>query len=146
MRGTLLAVAGLTSAVVSLMGISIIHWGVDLRHSTARELLEGLLLCPGAVLSAPAFLVYFFSPAWHRRLIWPLAFASVLIPWAAIVITRSSRNLNIGDALSSIPIAFQPPAAVRLARDDISRPSPRLTSVVADSVTLARIILDRVVR
>jgi hypothetical protein len=37
-------------------------------------------------------------------------------------------------------------AAVRLARDDISRPSPRLTSVVADSVALARMILDKVVR
>ena len=37
-------------------------------------------------------------------------------------------------------------AAVRLARDDISRPSPRLTSVIADSVQLARSILERVVR
>ena len=38
-------------------------------------------------------------------------------------------------------------AAVRLARDpDISRPSPRLTSVVSESVTLARMILDRVGR
>ena len=38
-------------------------------------------------------------------------------------------------------------AAVRLARDaDISRPSPRLTAVVSDSVNLARMILDRVGR
>jgi hypothetical protein len=37
-------------------------------------------------------------------------------------------------------------AAVRLAREDISRPSPRLTSAVADSISLARMILDRVVR
>ena len=37
--------------------------------------------------------------------------------------------------------------AVRLAREpDISRPSPRLTSVIADSVGLARMILERVVR
>ena len=36
-------------------------------------------------------------------------------------------------------------AAVRLARDpDISRPSPRLTAVVNESVSLARMILDRV--
>lgn len=35
---------------------------------------------------------------------------------------------------------------VRLAREDISRPSPRLTSVIGDSVGLARMILDRVVR
>ena len=38
-------------------------------------------------------------------------------------------------------------AAVRLARDpDISRPSPRLTAAVSESVTLARMILDRVGR
>jgi hypothetical protein len=38
-------------------------------------------------------------------------------------------------------------AAVRLARErDISRPSPRLTSVVSESVSLARMILDRVGR
>jgi hypothetical protein len=38
-------------------------------------------------------------------------------------------------------------AAVRLARDDnISRPSPRLVSVVSDVVGLARMILERVMR
>jgi hypothetical protein len=37
-------------------------------------------------------------------------------------------------------------AAVRLARDDISRPSLRLTAVVSDSISLARIILESVVR
>jgi hypothetical protein len=38
-------------------------------------------------------------------------------------------------------------AAIRLARDpDISRPSPRLTTVVSESVNLARMILDRVGR
>ena len=37
-------------------------------------------------------------------------------------------------------------AAVRLARDNISRPSPRLTSVISDSVGVARIILDKIVR
>ena len=48
---------------------------------------------------------------------------------------------------STIFIAASIIAAVRLAREpDISRPSPRLTSVVADSVGLARMILDRVVR
>lgn len=36
--------------------------------------------------------------------------------------------------------------AVRLARGDISRPSPRLISVVADSVQLARSILNAVIR
>ena len=47
---------------------------------------------------------------------------------------------------STLVISASIIAAVRLARDDISRPSPRLTSVVADSVALARMILDKVVR
>lgn len=48
---------------------------------------------------------------------------------------------------STVVIAASIIAAVRLARDpDISRPSPRLTSVVTDSIALARTILDRVVR
>ena len=38
-------------------------------------------------------------------------------------------------------------AAVRLARDqDISRPSPRLVSVVTASIGLARMILEKIVR
>jgi hypothetical protein len=46
---------------------------------------------------------------------------------------------------STIVIAAAIIAAVRFARDpDISRPSPRLTAVVNESVSLARRILDRV--
>ena len=48
---------------------------------------------------------------------------------------------------STLVIAASIIAAVRLARDlDISKPTPRLTSVIADSVGLARMILARVVR
>jgi hypothetical protein len=48
---------------------------------------------------------------------------------------------------STLVIAASMIAAVRLARDqDISRPSPRLTSVIADSIGLAKMILERVVR
>jgi hypothetical protein len=47
---------------------------------------------------------------------------------------------------STLVIAASIIAAVRLARDDISRSSPTLNSVVADSIRLARMILDRVVR
>ena len=36
-------------------------------------------------------------------------------------------------------------AAVRLARDDIGSPSPRIYAAVADSVSLARKILLRVI-
>lgn len=46
---------------------------------------------------------------------------------------------------STLVIAAAIIAAVRLAREpDISRPSPRLISVVGDSVALARMILNRV--
>jgi hypothetical protein len=47
---------------------------------------------------------------------------------------------------STLVIAASIIAAVRLARDDISSPSPRLTSVIADCVGLAKMILDKIVR
>lgn len=48
---------------------------------------------------------------------------------------------------STIVISAAIIAAVRLARDqNISRSSPRLVSVVADCVGLARMILERVLR
>ena len=47
---------------------------------------------------------------------------------------------------STLVIAASIIAAVRLARDDISRPSPRIQSVIVDSVHLARSILDAIVR
>ena len=47
---------------------------------------------------------------------------------------------------STLIIAASIIAAVRLARDDISRPSPRVQSVIMDSVHLARSILDAIVR
>jgi hypothetical protein len=46
---------------------------------------------------------------------------------------------------STIVIAAAIIAAVRLARDDISSPSPRIYAAVADSVSLARKILQRVI-
>jgi hypothetical protein len=45
---------------------------------------------------------------------------------------------------STLVIAAAIIAAVRLARDDVSTPSPRLLCAVADSVNLARMILKRV--
>jgi hypothetical protein len=47
---------------------------------------------------------------------------------------------------STLVIAASIIAAVRLARDDISRPSPRVQSVIVDSVQMARSILNAVVR
>jgi hypothetical protein len=45
---------------------------------------------------------------------------------------------------STVVIAASIIAAVRLARDEISGPSPKLTSTIADSVSLARAILKTV--
>ena len=47
---------------------------------------------------------------------------------------------------STLVIAASIIAAVRLAREDISRPSPRVKSVIVDSVQLARSILNAIVR
>lgn len=48
---------------------------------------------------------------------------------------------------STLVIAASIIAAVRLAREpDISKPSPRLTSVVSDSIGLARMILEKILR
>ena len=48
---------------------------------------------------------------------------------------------------STLVIAASIIAAVRLAREpEISKPSPRLTSVVSDSIGLARMILERIMR
>jgi hypothetical protein len=59
---------------------------------------------------------------------------------------REEEQRKLDRFASTLVIAASIIAAVRLARDDISRPSPRLTSVIAESVGLARMILDRVVR
>jgi hypothetical protein len=48
---------------------------------------------------------------------------------------------------STMVIAVAIIAAIRLAREpDISKPSPKLMSVVGESVALARMILNHVVR
>jgi hypothetical protein len=54
----------------------------------------------------------------------------------------------VTDWFASTPvIAASIIAAVRLAREqDISRPSPRLTSVVTDSIAPARMILEKIAR
>jgi hypothetical protein len=61
--------------------------------------------------------------------------------------TAREEQQRIDDRFAStVVIAASIIAAVRLACEDISRPSPRLTSTIAESVSLARMILDRVVR
>lgn len=46
---------------------------------------------------------------------------------------------------STVVIAAAIIAAVRLARDDIGSPSPRVYATIADSVSLARKILQHVI-
>lgn len=61
-------------------------------------------------------------------------------------ITREEQERRNQDRFAStIVIAAAIIAAVRLARDDISSPSPRVYSAIADSVSLARRILQRVI-
>ena len=60
-------------------------------------------------------------------------------------ITREEQERRSQDRfVSTNVIAAAIIAAVRLARDDVNSPSPRLQATVADSVTLARTILKRV--
>ena len=60
-------------------------------------------------------------------------------------IAREEQERRSQDRFAStIVIAAAIIAAVRLARDDISSPSPRIYAAVADSVSLARRILQRV--
>jgi hypothetical protein len=58
---------------------------------------------------------------------------------------EEQERMNQDLFASTVVIAAAIIAAVRLARDDISSPSPRVHAAVADSVSLARLILKRVV-
>jgi hypothetical protein len=61
-------------------------------------------------------------------------------------IAREQEERRTQDRFAStVVIAAVIIAAVRLAREDISTPSPRLLSTVDESVSLARMILKRVV-
>lgn len=108
LREALLAIAGLASAILSLLGILIFFWTVDLQHSPSRDLWAGVLFCLGPVLSAPVFLIVFISPRWHLRLMWLVACASFLMTWAAIVIYRSNGRFGVNQAIAAILIACQP--------------------------------------
>jgi len=60
-------------------------------------------------------------------------------------IAREQEERRTQDRFAStLVIAASIIAAVRLAREDISTPSPRLLSTVGESVALAKIILRRV--
>jgi hypothetical protein len=61
---------------------------------------------------------------------------------------RAEYEARIKDRFAStLVIAASIIAAVRLAREEhIGRPSPKVFSAVADAVSLARMILDKIIR
>jgi len=62
-------------------------------------------------------------------------------------IAYEERQRQVSDRFAStLVIAASIIAAVRLARDDIRKSSPRLTAVIQDCVGLARMILNQIVR
>jgi len=73
--------------------------------------------------------------------------AEVLMGQMHRAIAREEAERQKRDRFAStLVIAASIIAGVRLAREpDIGRPSPRVASVIADSITLARAILDRIV-
>jgi hypothetical protein len=48
--------------------------------------------------------------------------------------------------VSTIVIASAIIVAVRLAREDLGRPSPRITAAISESVSMARALLEAVLR
>ena len=60
-------------------------------------------------------------------------------------IARENEEKQRDRFASTLVIAASIIAAVRLARDDIGTPSPKVMCAVADSVQLAKMILKRVV-
>lgn len=61
-------------------------------------------------------------------------------------IARENEEKQRDRFASTLVIAASIIAAVRLARDDIRTPSPKLLCAVADSVALAKMILNKVLR
>lgn len=59
-------------------------------------------------------------------------------------IARENEQFQRDRFASTLVIAASIICAVRLARDDIRTPTPRVVCAVADSIALARMILKRV--
>lgn len=60
-------------------------------------------------------------------------------------IAHEEQDRKVNDRFAStLVISASIIAAIRLAREEISSPSPRIVSVIADSIALARAILRRV--
>ena len=108
LRKALLVLGGAVSVVLSLLGVLVFLWGVDLQHSASRDLWSGLLLCLGPFFSAPSFLIFLISPRWHMRCMWLLACASFVMTWAAVLVNRSDTGFSVDQALYAARVACQP--------------------------------------
>jgi len=71
----------------------------------------------------------------------PFAYASAMGEMKRQIAWENEQSARYA---STVAICASIIAAVRLARDDITGSSPRPTCAVADSVSLARLILKRV--
>ena len=112
--------------------------GLSLRSSPEHSASPSLYLAQQAATDGPE-LTATSGPRLLAKLMGEMkrAIARERVAWAEQMQEQTRMK-------STLVIAAAIIAAVRLARDpDISRPSPRLTAVVSDSVSLARMILDR---
>jgi hypothetical protein len=107
LRIALLVFAALISTALSVLGIVMFFWGVDLEHPESA-LLTGILLCFGSTLSAPAFMIVFVSIRWHRNVMWLMAGISCVMTWFAILYRGSNGHFNMHDALSAFRVTLQP--------------------------------------
>jgi len=57
-----------------------------------------------------------------------------------------SDQIKCSRYVSTLVIASAIIVAVRLAREEIGRPSPRITAAISESVTMARSLLEAVLR
>lgn len=74
-----------------------------------------------------------------------LIFAYTVMGEMKRAIARENEDKQRDRFASTLAIAAAVICAVRLARDDIATPSPKVLCAVADSISLAKMILRRVV-
>lgn len=128
-----------------------------LLHEADQTLAEGT---KATLRQTPCFSA---CPAFHRGILFPrssianthrqpfcdFALSSPMMNCMGEMKRREAHELGQRDGsrfLSTLVIAAAIIAAVRPAREDIGRPSPRVSATIADSISLARSLLDGVLR
>ena len=115
LRPGLLILAGLTSAVLSLLAIGIFFWALDLQHSTSNDLWTGVLLCLGPILTAPAFLILIISSTWHRLVMWFLASASLAGAYLAMNMATPGGKAGVAICQPIVLASFAIAALVEIS-------------------------------